>query len=90
MFWFCSYCIFLLPIKGFLNLTWTRWKRVLLTRSLAIIPCFMIAKFQNIQDLSSMNDVLNAVMSLCLPFALIPTITFTAAPAIMGEFRTGV
>lgn len=37
-----------------------------------------------------MNDVLNAVMSLQLPFAVIPTIAFTSSVAIMGEFVNGI
>ncbi|CAG0912714.1 unnamed protein product [Notodromas monacha] len=74
-------------MEGFLNLTWVRWKRVFLTRSIAIIPCFLIAMLKSIDDLSGMNDLLNAIMSLQLPFALLPAITFSASPAIMGEFR---
>ena len=37
-----------------------------------------------------MNDLLNALMSLQLPFALIPTLTFTSSEQIMGEFRNGM
>ena len=32
----------------------------------------------NVQDLSGMNDLLNCLMSLMLPFAVIPCITFTS------------
>lgn len=75
--------------QGFLNLSWKRWKRVLFTRAVAIIPTFFVAFFNNMTDLSGMNDVLNAVMSLQLPFATIPTIAFTSNPQIMGEFVNG-
>lgn len=37
-----------------------------------------------------MNDFLNAVMALQLPFAVIPTIAFTSSVAIMGEFVNGL
>lgn len=77
-------------MEGFLNLQWARWKRVLLTRSIAIIPTFCLAFFSNINDLTGMNDILNAVMSLQLPFALFPTIAFTSNPLIMGEFVNGL
>ncbi|RXG60059.1 Protein Malvolio [Armadillidium vulgare] len=40
--------------------------------------------------MTGMNDFLNAVMSLQLPFALLPTITFTCSAAIMGDFVNGV
>ncbi|XP_024935809.1 protein Malvolio isoform X4 [Cephus cinctus] len=76
-------------MEGFLNLQWARWKRVLFTRTIAIVPTFMIAFFAHIDDLSGMNDLLNAVMSLQLPFATLPTIAFTSSPQIMGEFKNG-
>ncbi|CAL4116084.1 unnamed protein product, partial [Meganyctiphanes norvegica] len=82
--------IFQFAMEGFLNLHWARWQRVLLTRSIAIAPTFLIAFYRDIGDLTGMNDLLNAVMSLQLPFALIPTLTFTASHKIMGEFRNGV
>lgn len=37
-----------------------------------------------------MNDLLNAVMSLQLPFATLPVIAFTSNPRIMGEFTNGL
>uniref|UniRef100_A0A1B6J7X1 Protein Malvolio n=2 Tax=Homalodisca liturata TaxID=320908 RepID=A0A1B6J7X1_9HEMI len=76
-------------MEGFLNLTWTRWKRVLFTRAVAIVPTFFVAFYNNMADLSGMNDMLNAIMSLQLPFATIPTIAFTSNPHIMGEFVNG-
>lgn len=77
-------------MEGFLNLNWARWKRVLVTRSIAIVPTFCVAFFSHIEDLTGMNDLLNAVMALQLPFAVIPTITFTSSVAIMGEFVNGI
>ncbi|CAH0548778.1 unnamed protein product [Brassicogethes aeneus] len=77
-------------MEGFLNLQWPRWRRVLLTRSIAIVPTFIIAFYRNLDDLTSMNDILNAVMSLQLPFAAIPCIAFTSDPTIMGEFVNGI
>ncbi|ERL93635.1 hypothetical protein D910_10923 [Dendroctonus ponderosae] len=77
-------------MEGFLNLQWARWKRVLFTRTIAIVPTFFLAFFSSINDLTSMNDILNAVMSIQLPFAAIPTIAFTSNPQIMGEFVNGL
>lgn len=76
-------------MEGFLNLQWARWKRVLFTRTIAIVPTFCLAFFSQIEDLTGMNDLLNAVMSLQLPFATIPTIAFTSNPQIMGDFANG-
>ena len=50
----------------------------------------MIALYENIQSLSGMNDLLNCLMSLMLPFAVIPAITFTSNYNIMGEFTNGL
>lgn len=77
-------------MEGFLNLKWSRWMRVLVTRSIAIMPTILIASFSGIDDLTTMNDTLNAVMSLQLPFALIPTLTFTSSVALMGDFQNGI
>jgi len=76
-------------MEGFLNLTWPRWQRVLVTRCLAILPTILISVFNGIDDLTSLNDGLNVLMSLQLPFALIPIITFTASPMVMTkEFKS--
>lgn len=77
-------------MEGFLNLQWARWKRVLFTRTIAIVPTFCLAFFSHLDDLTSMNDILNAIMSLQLPFATIPTIAFTSNPQLMGEFVNGM
>ncbi|XP_037036718.1 protein Malvolio isoform X4 [Bradysia coprophila] len=77
-------------MEGFLNLQWARWKRVLFTRLIAIVPTFCVAFFSQIEDLTGMNDILNAVMALQLPFAVIPTIAFTSSHFIMGEYVNGI
>ncbi|XP_046593552.1 protein Malvolio isoform X2 [Neodiprion lecontei] len=76
-------------MEGFLNLQWPRWKRVLVTRVIAIIPTLAVAFRANIYNLSTMNELLNAVMSLQLPFAVLPTIGFTSSLQIMGDFKNG-
>ncbi|CAK9834164.1 Protein Malvolio [Anthophora retusa] len=77
-------------MEGFLNLQWARWKRVLFTRMIAIVPTFLVAFFSDIDNLTGMNDILNAIMTLQLPFATLPTIAFTSSSQIMGEFRNGI
>jgi len=59
-------------------------------KSVAIVPTFLVAKFQDIEDLSGMNDMLNALMSMQLPFAVLPVIAMTSSKNVMGEFRNGV
>ena len=77
--------------QGFLHIRWSRWKRVLLTRSLAIGPTLAVAVWaKGVQHLTGMNDFLNAVQMIQLPFALIPILTFTSSPRVMQEFRNAM
>ncbi|XP_063984979.1 protein Malvolio isoform X2 [Diachasmimorpha longicaudata] len=77
-------------MEGFLNLQWARWKRVFFTRTIAIVPTFFVAFYANIEDLGGMNEVLNAIMTLQLPFATLPTLAFTSSEQIMGKFKNGI
>lgn len=76
-------------MEGFLDLRWARWKRVLFTRSIAMVPTFLTAFYSTIDDMTYLNDILNAVMSLQLPFAIFPTIAFTSNRKILGSFTNG-
>ncbi|XP_046844210.1 natural resistance-associated macrophage protein 2-like isoform X2 [Xenia sp. Carnegie-2017] len=76
-------------MEGFLKLSWTRWKRVLFTRSIAIGPTLAVAGFLGIENLTGMNDALNILQSLQLPFALLPILYFTNKVEIMGSFVNG-
>ncbi|MEQ2195583.1 hypothetical protein XENOCAPTIV_015097, partial [Xenoophorus captivus] len=49
---------------GFLNLRWSRFARVLLTRSLAITPTLLVAIFKDVRHLTGMNDFLNVLQSM--------------------------
>ncbi|XP_011312183.1 protein Malvolio isoform X2 [Fopius arisanus] len=77
-------------MEGFLNLQWARWKRVFFTRTIAIVPTFFVASYASLSDLGGMNEVLNAVMTLQLPFATLPTLAFTSSEQIMGQFKNGI
>ncbi|XP_062975802.1 natural resistance-associated macrophage protein 2 isoform X2 [Elgaria multicarinata webbii] len=77
-------------MEGFLNLKWSRFARVVLTRSIAITPTLLVAIFQDVERLTGMNDFLNVLMSLQLPFALIPVLTFTSLRPVMNDFANGL
>ncbi|XP_066473578.1 natural resistance-associated macrophage protein 2 isoform X1 [Tiliqua scincoides] len=77
-------------MEGFLNLKWSRFARVVLTRSIAITPTLLVAIFQDVEHLTGMNDFLNVLMSLQLPFALIPVLTFTSLRPVMNDFANGL
>ncbi|XP_041036421.1 natural resistance-associated macrophage protein 2-like [Carcharodon carcharias] len=77
-------------MEGFLNLKWSRFARVVFTRTIAITPTLLVAVFQSVDTLTGMNDLLNVLMSLQLPFALIPILTFTSMSSVMHDFVNGL
>lgn len=76
-------------MEGFLNIKWPRWKRVLFTRLIAIAPTLLVAIFADIRHLTNMNDILNVLQSLQLPFALFPILHFTNEAKVMSSFKNG-
>lgn len=61
----CFVAAFFFPcFQGFLNLKWSRFARVVLTRSIAVTPTLLVAIFQDVERLTGMNDFLNVLMSL--------------------------
>uniref|UniRef100_A0A1I7SXC7 Protein Malvolio n=1 Tax=Caenorhabditis tropicalis TaxID=1561998 RepID=A0A1I7SXC7_9PELO len=76
-------------MEGFVKIQWPKWKRVLITRAVAITPTLILTFYsQGVQNLTGMNDFLNCVQMIQLPFALIPIITFTSSRKIMHDFRS--
>ncbi|XP_063046395.1 natural resistance-associated macrophage protein 2-like [Engraulis encrasicolus] len=76
-------------MEGFLNLQWSKFLRVFITRMIAIVPTLLVAFFNDAQDLTWLNDILNALQSVQLPFALIPILTFTSQTSLMSDFANG-
>ena len=72
-------------MEGFLDLKLPIYQRVLLTRSIAIVPALLIS-FVNASILTSFDTYLNILQSVQLPFALVPLIKFVGSPKIMGDF----
>ncbi|XP_013422215.1 metal transporter Nramp4 [Lingula anatina] len=75
-------------MEGFLNIHWAKWKRVLLTRSIAIVPTIIVALTAH-QDIDFLNSWLNVLQSVQLPFALLPILHFTNSERVMGKFKNG-
>lgn len=72
-------------MQGFLNLSIAPWKRVLLTRTVAIIPAISVAVLA--QDaLDTLDEWLNVLQSVQLPFALLPVLQLTSTSKYMGRF----
>ncbi|WP_435922118.1 Nramp family divalent metal transporter [Paenibacillus sp. DYY-L-2] len=73
-------------MEGFVNIRLAPWLRRLITRLLAIIPAVIVTAIygeRGTQDLLIFSQV---ILSLQLPFAVIPLVRFTSSKAKMGEF----
>uniref|UniRef100_A0A672UH60 Natural resistance-associated macrophage protein 1 n=1 Tax=Strigops habroptila TaxID=2489341 RepID=A0A672UH60_STRHB len=77
-------------MEGFLQLRWSRFARVLFTRSFAILPTVFVAAFKDVSHLTGMNDLLNVLQSILLPFAVLPVLTFTSLRPLMQDFANGL
>ena len=49
----------------------------------------LVLFWTDMQTATFLNDFLNTVMSIMLPFAIMPTLCFTSSPFVMGEFANG-
>ncbi|KAJ7405672.1 Natural resistance-associated macrophage protein 1 [Pitangus sulphuratus] len=77
-------------MEGFLQLRWSRFARVLFTRSFAIVPTIFVAAFKDVSHLTGMNDLLNVLQSILLPFAVLPVLTFTSLHPLMQDFTNSL
>lgn len=72
-------------MSGFLNIQVPNWQRVLITRGVALWPTLGVAlTCKDSSDLDVMNQALNILQSIILPFAIIPVLKLTSSARIMG------
>jgi manganese transport protein len=74
-------------MEGFLNIRMRPWLRRLVTRSLAIIPAALTIYFIGEKAILGLLILSQVVLSMQLPFAVIPLIHFTSDRGRMGAFR---
>ena len=74
---------------GFLNLRLKKWLRAVITRSFAIVPTIAVALVFKTSEasLDILNEWLNVIQSIQIPFALIPLLTLVAKEQVMGVFK---
>jgi len=73
-------------MEGFLNLRMSAWKRRLLTRGLAIVPAVLVAWWFGVSGTAQLLVLSQVVLSLQLPFALVPLWMMTKDRHLMGNF----
>ncbi|WEJ93166.1 Manganese transporter smf1 [Yamadazyma tenuis] len=69
--------------EGFLSWTMPPVARRLITRALAILPCFMVVLMTGREGLANVLNLSQVVLSLLLPFVTAPLIMFTCSKEIM-------
>jgi manganese transport protein len=73
-------------MEGFLNLRMRPWLRRLITRSLAVIPAAVTIWLVGERSTYQLLILSQVILSLQLPFSVIPLIHFTSDRERMGEF----
>ena len=73
-------------MEGFLNFRIRPWLRRLVTRLLAIVPAMLVIYLAGPHGIYRLLILSQAVLSMQLPFAVIPLIHFTSDRARMGSF----
>lgn len=71
-------------LEGFLDVKIPCWQRRLITRALALLPAFAGVAWLGSQSVGKLLVLSQVVLSLQLPFALFPLISFTSSRAVMG------
>jgi len=76
-------------MDGFLKIRLPMWQRALLTRLTAIIPCCIVALSLRGASINTAIDIVNAALSVLLPFALTPLVKYCTSKKFMGDYATG-
>ncbi|HKE23753.1 MAG TPA: Nramp family divalent metal transporter [Bryobacteraceae bacterium] len=74
-------------MEGFLSIRMRPWLRRLITRALAVTPAALTIYFAGEKATLGLLLLSQAVLSMQLPFAIIPLIHFTSDRGRMGSFR---
>lgn len=75
-------------MEGFLNFRMRPWLRRMVTRSVAIVPAAITIYIAGERSTLPLLLLSQAILSLQLPFAIVPLIQFTSDRARMGEFAS--
>ena len=72
-------------MEGFLDIRLPPWARRLLTRAIAIVPAAIVTIWYGEAGTAKLLILSQVVLSLQLPFAIVPLVMFTADRRKMGE-----
>jgi manganese transport protein len=71
-------------MEGFLDIRLPGWARRLITRSIAIVPAAIVTIWYGAKGSAELLILSQVVLSLQLPFAIVPLVMFTADRSKMG------
>jgi manganese transport protein len=74
-------------MEGFLDLRLPAWQRRLITRGLALVPAMATVILLGDQATNQLLVLSQVVLSLQLPFAVIPLVWFCSRRGLMGDLR---
>ncbi|HEX9954422.1 MAG TPA: divalent metal cation transporter, partial [Allosphingosinicella sp.] len=77
-------------MEGFLDIRLPAWLRRLVTRLLAIVPAVIVAILYGTSGTAKLLVLSQVILSLQLPFAVVPLVRFTSDKAKMGAFANPV
>jgi manganese transport protein len=77
-------------MEGFLNIKLRPWIRRLVTRSIAIVPSVIVIVTMGESGTYKLLILSQVILSMQLPFAVVPLIRFTSNRAKMGPFASPV
>jgi manganese transport protein len=72
-------------MEGFIDIRLPGWARRLLTRAIAIVPAALVTIWYGAKGTGQLLIFSQVVLSLQLPFAIVPLVMFTADRGKMGE-----
>ena len=73
-------------MEGFLHISLPPWVRRLITRGIAMIPAAIVAGVSGNEGAGKLLVLSQVILSLQLPFAVIPLVHFTSSRKKMGRF----
>ncbi|AYB40172.1 Nramp family divalent metal transporter [Brevibacillus laterosporus] len=73
-------------MEGFINFRITPWLRRLITRLIAIVPTVIVTALYGEKGTTELLILSQVILSIQLPFAIVPLVQFTSSKTKMGEF----
>ena len=75
-------------MEGFLDLRLPVWLRRLVTRLLAVVPAAIVVAAMGDEGATNLLVLSQVILSLQLPFAVVPLVAFTGRSDVMGRFAS--